>query len=86
MVVPNVEPLGLPVLVRLYQLVGQVLVDDIFTHLDVGTSDYSRVISAWLRLQPEELAEQKPVGLDTHKRFTKVDKDGDVEDDVGVKI
>jgi hypothetical protein len=57
MVVADVEKLGLPDLVRFYQLVGQVLVGGVFMHLDVGTSNYSRVIGAGLQLQPEELVE-----------------------------
>jgi hypothetical protein len=57
MVVADVEPLGFPVLVRLHRLVSQLLVGGVFTHLDAGTSDYSRVVGAGLRLQPEELAE-----------------------------
>jgi hypothetical protein len=86
MMVADIEPLGFPVLVRLYQLVSQVLVSGIFTHLDVGTSDYSRVVGAGLRLQPEELAEQNPVGIDTHKRLAEMDEDGDVENAIGVQI
>jgi hypothetical protein len=74
MVVADIKPLGLAVLVRLYQLVTQVLVSSVFMHLDADTSDYSWVTSTWLRLQPEEFAEQDPVGLDTHKCLAKVDK------------
>jgi hypothetical protein len=55
--VADIEPFGFPVLVRLYQLVRQVLVSSVLMHLDVGTSDYSRVVGAGLRLQPEELTE-----------------------------
>jgi hypothetical protein len=86
MVVTDVEPLGLPVLVRLYQLVGQKLVGGVFTHLDVGTSDYSWIVGTRLRLQPKKLAEQNPVGLNTHECFTEMDKDGDMEDVIGVGI
>jgi hypothetical protein len=57
MMVADVEPFGLPVLVRLYQFVCQVLVSGVFTQLDAGTSNYSRVVGTGLRLQPEELAE-----------------------------
>jgi hypothetical protein len=32
-----------------------------------------------LRLHPEELLEQDPVGLDPQKSFTEVDEDGGVE-------
>jgi hypothetical protein len=86
MVVADIKPLGLRVLVRLYQLVAQVLVDIVFTHLDAGTSDYSWVAGTWLWLQPEEFAEQDPVGLDTHKCLAEVDKDGDVENAIRVEI
>jgi hypothetical protein len=67
MVVADVEPLGLLVLVRLYQFVHQVLVSSVFPHLDANSSDYSRIVGTGLRLQPEELPKQNPVGLDTHK-------------------
>jgi hypothetical protein len=86
MVVADVEPLGLLVLVRLYQLVGKVLVGGVFTHLDVGTSDYSWIIGTRLWLQPEKLTEQNLVGLDIHERFAEMHKDRDVEDVVGVEI
>jgi hypothetical protein len=39
-----------------------------------------------LQLQPEELAEQNPGGLDTHKRLAEMDKDGDVENTIGIQI
>jgi hypothetical protein len=51
-----------------------------------GTTNYSRVIRTWLWLQPEELSEEDPVRLDPHEGFTEVDKDGNVEDVVGVQI
>jgi hypothetical protein len=57
MLVADVEPLGLLVLVRLYQLVRQVLVSHIFTHLNTSPSDYSWVIGTQLWLHQEELPE-----------------------------
>jgi hypothetical protein len=84
--VADIKPLHLLVLIRLNQLVAQVLVSGVFTHLDAGTSDYSWVIGTQLWLQPEEFAEQDPVGLDTHKSFVEVDEDGDVEDPIRVEI
>jgi hypothetical protein len=86
MVVTDIKPLRLEVLVRLYQLVAQLLVGDVFTHLDAGTSDYSWVVGTRLRLQPEEFAEQDPVGLDTHKHLAEVDEDKDVENAIRVEI
>jgi hypothetical protein len=83
MVVADIKPLGLPVLVQFYQLVAQVLVGSVFTHLDSGTFDYSRV---QLRLQSEEFAEQDLVGLDTHKSLAEMNEDGDVEDSIRVEI
>jgi hypothetical protein len=41
--------------------------DGIFTHLNPGTSDYSRVIGARLRLHPEEFPEQDLLGLNSHE-------------------
>jgi hypothetical protein len=85
MMVADIEPLSFLVLVRLYQLVRQVLVSGIFTHLDTGTSDYSRVVGVGLRLQPEELAKQNPMGLDTRKHLAEMDEDRDVENAVGIQ-
>jgi hypothetical protein len=39
-----------------------------------------------LWLHPEELPEQNPVGLDSHKSLTEVYEDRDVEDTIGIKI
>jgi hypothetical protein len=39
-----------------------------------------------LRLHPEELPEQDPVGLDPQEGFAKMNKDGGVEDTVGVEV
>jgi heme A synthase len=61
--VADIKPLLLPVLVRLNQLVAQVLVGGVFTHLDVGTSDYSWVVGTRLWLQPEEFANKIQWGL-----------------------
>jgi hypothetical protein len=86
MVVADIKPLGLPILVQFYQLVAQVLVSSVFTHLDSGTFDYSRVRGTRLRLQSEEFAEQDPVGLDTHKSLAEMNEDGDVENSIRVEI
>jgi hypothetical protein len=63
-------------LVRVDELVRQVLVGGIFTHLDSGSSDYSRVVGTRLRLQTEKLMEQDPVGFDPQEGLAEVDKDG----------
>jgi hypothetical protein len=63
-VVANTKPSHLPVQVGVDEHVWQVLASDIFAHRNPGASDNSRVISAWLRLHPEELLEQDPVGFD----------------------
>jgi hypothetical protein len=39
-----------------------------------------------LRLHPEELPKQDPIGLDPQKRFKEVDEDGGVENTVGVEV
>jgi hypothetical protein len=85
-VVSNIKPLDLPVLVRVDELVCQVLVGGIFTHLDSGSSDYSRVIGARLRLQAQEFLKQDPVGLDLQEGFTEVDEDRDVKMPLGFKF
>jgi hypothetical protein len=85
-VVRDVEPLGLLVLIGVYQLVGEVLLGGVLPHLDPRSTDYSRVAGAGLRLHPEELPEQNPMGLDPQKGFAKMYEDGGVEDTVGVEV
>jgi hypothetical protein len=85
-VVRDVEPLGLPILVGIYQLVGEVLLGGILPHLDPCSSDYSRIAGAGLRLHPEQLPKQDPMGLDPQEGFAKMNKDGGVEDTVGVEV
>jgi hypothetical protein len=77
-VVGDVEPLRFPILIGTDQLVRQVLLGGVFTHLDAGPSNYSRVVGARLGLHTEELLEQHPVGLDPQEGFAKVDEDEDV--------
>jgi hypothetical protein len=55
-------------------------------HLNAGSSDYSWVVGARLRLQTEELLEQNPVGFDPHESFAKVDEDEDVKMPLGFKF
>jgi hypothetical protein len=85
-VVRDVEPFGLPIFIGIYQLVGEVLLGGILPHLDPCSSDYSGIASAGLRLHPEELLEQDPMGLDPQEGFTKMNKDVSVEDIVGVEV
>jgi hypothetical protein len=85
-VVRDVEPFGFPILVGIYQLVGEVLLGGVLPHMDPRSSDYSQVAGAGLRLHPEELPEQDPMGLDPQKGFAKMYKDGGVEDTVGVEV
>jgi hypothetical protein len=86
MVVRDVEPLCLPVLVGVYQLVREVLLGVVLPHLDSCSSDYPRVAGARLRLHPEELPEQDPMGLDPQKSFAKMNEDCSVENTVGVEV
>jgi hypothetical protein len=85
-VVRDVEPLGLPVLIGIYQLLGEVLLCRVLPHLDPRSSDYSGIVGAGLRLHPEELPEQDPMGLDPQEGFAKMYKYGGVEDTVGVEV
>jgi hypothetical protein len=62
-VVRDVKPFGLLVLVRVDELERQVLVGDVFTHLNVGSSDYSWVVGAQRWLHTEEFLKQYPVGF-----------------------
>jgi small ligand-binding sensory domain FIST len=54
--------------------------------LDAGSSDYSRVVGAPLRLQAEELSKQQLVGLDPREGLVEIDKDGDVKNPVRVQV
>jgi hypothetical protein len=85
-VVRDVEPLGLPVLIGIYQLVGEVLLGGVLPHLDPCSSDYPGIAGAGLRLHPEELPEQDLMGLDPQIGFAKMYEDGGVEDTVGVEV
>jgi hypothetical protein len=85
-VVRDVEPFGFPILVAIYQLVGDVLLGGVLPRLDPRYSDYSRVAGAGLRLHSEELPEQDPMGLDPQKGFSEMYEDGGVEDTVGVEV
>jgi hypothetical protein len=60
--------------VRVDELIRQVLIGGVFTHLNASSSDYSRVVGAQLRLHTEEFPEQYPVGFDPHEGFAEVDK------------
>jgi hypothetical protein len=86
MVVRHVKPFSLLVLVRVNELVCQVLVGGIFTHLNSGSIDYSWVVGAGLWLQAEEFPKQDPVGLDPQEGFSEVDEDGDVKNSIGVQV
>jgi hypothetical protein len=55
--VGDVKPLRLPILVQVDDFVRQVLVGCVFSHLDAGSTDYSWVVGARLRLQVEEFLE-----------------------------
>jgi hypothetical protein len=74
-VVGHTEPLRLPILVGIYQLVGEVLLGGILPHLDPCSSDYSGIAGAGLRLHPEELPEQDPMGLDPQEGFSEMYED-----------
>jgi hypothetical protein len=64
----------------------QVLVRGVFTHQNASSSDYSRVLGAWLRLHTEEFPEQYPVGFDPHEGFAKVDEEGDMKNSIRVQV
>jgi hypothetical protein len=85
-VVGDVEPLRIPVLVGVDQLVCQVLLRGVLAHLDAGPSDYSGVVGTRLGLHAEELPKEYLVGLDPQECFAKMDEDRSVEDAVGVEI
>jgi hypothetical protein len=73
-------------LVGVDELVREVLLGGVLSHLDACSTDYSRVAGVRLRLHPEKLPEQDPVGLDPQERFTKVDEHSGMENTVGVEV
>jgi hypothetical protein len=66
-------------LVGVDELVREVLLGGVLPHLDSRSSDYPWVAGAWLRLHPEELPEQDPLGLDPQKSFAGMYEDGGVK-------
>jgi heme A synthase len=86
MVVRDVEPPRLPIGVGVNELVRQVLLGGVFSHVDADPSDYSWIVGARLRLHPEELPEEDPVRLDPKECFTKMNEDRGMENDVRVQI
>jgi hypothetical protein len=83
-VVRDVEPPRLPISVGINELVRQVLLGGVFSHLDASSSDCSRIAGARLRLHPEEFSEEDLVRLDPKKCFTKMDEDRGMENAVRV--
>jgi hypothetical protein len=73
-------------LVGVDELVREVLLGRILPHLDPYSTNYSRVAGARLRLHPEELPEQDPVGFDPQECFTEMDEDCGMENTVGVEV
>jgi hypothetical protein len=68
-------------LVHRYGLPHRIVID-----LNSDSSDYSRVVSARLRLQMEKLSEQDPMGFYPHEGFAEVNKDGDVKNAIRVQV
>jgi hypothetical protein len=62
-VVRDIKPLGLLVLVRVNEFVRQVVISGIFTHLDSGSSNYSRVLGARLRFRRKNFQNKIQWGL-----------------------
>jgi hypothetical protein len=74
-VVGDVEPLRLPILVGIDQLVLEVLLRDVLPHLDPGSPHYSGIVGAGLGLHSEEFPEQDLMGLDPQESFAEVYED-----------
>jgi hypothetical protein len=85
-VIGDVEPLRLPILIGVDQLVREVLLRGILAHLDPGSPNYMGVVGSWLELDSEEFSEKYPVGLDPQESFAEVHEDGGVEDTVGLRL
>ena len=86
MVIADLEPLVLPVLVRVDVIILEVLLMHSFPHLDARSTYYVQEVAVRLRLHSEELLEQCPVGPDPQKGLTEVNEDRDVEDSIGVQM
>jgi hypothetical protein len=84
--VGDVAPFLLPILVGVDQLVRKVLLRGILAHLDAGSPNYSGFVGTWLGLHSEKLLEEYPVGFDPQEGFAEVNKDGGVEDTIGVEV
>jgi hypothetical protein len=63
-VVGDVEPLRLPILVGVDQLVHKVLLRGILAHLDAASPNYLGVVGTRLELYSEKLPEEYQVGFD----------------------
>jgi hypothetical protein len=74
-VVGHIEPLRLPILIGVNKLVGEVLLCGVLPYLDPGSSHYSGAAGTGLRLHPEELPEQDPMGLDPQEGFAEMYED-----------
>jgi hypothetical protein len=61
-VVGDVKPLRLPILVGVDELVREVLLRGVFSHLDPGSPHYSRIVGAGLGLHSEEFSKQDEDG------------------------
>jgi hypothetical protein len=74
-VVGDIEPLRLPILVGIDELVREVLLPVVLPHLDPSSPHYSEIVGAGLGLHPEEFPEQDPMGLDPQEGFAEMYED-----------
>jgi hypothetical protein len=73
-VVGHIEPLRFPIPIGINEFVREVLLRGVFPHLDPRSPDYSGIAGAGLRLHPEELPEQDPMGLDPQEGFAEMNE------------
>ena len=81
----HVEPPGIPPLQRGVQWYSDVIASHPTTELQIHTTDHSGT-TASLLLQPEHVSEEVEVGKKFEIRLTEMDKNGDVQDGVGMQV
>jgi hypothetical protein len=84
--VSNVEPLLPPPRQTSQEPVGDVLLFHPLPQLQSGTTDFIHGTLAGLWFEMEEVAEEVEVGFYPQEGFTEMNKDGNVENRIGVEV
>jgi hypothetical protein len=54
--------------------------------LDLGSTDIIHIILGWLWLDKEKIAKKVEIGFYPHEGFTKMNKNGDVENRIEIEV